>query len=352
MNCARFAGVLWALLMSGCGGNNKEVEGYAQDAEFNPRLSIAFVKERDEAEVPGELATLPFRNNGAFSVRLAAVIPNLCKPIEADVELITPNRPEGATVVAKATLVPQEPCENLAGDVRLAWPEGGDVQVRATLAGFTEVKGISFDPPEVALQVDTVNGQREGLGFRYKFCIESSVKEGTAELRLKNATLEGGADARSLPLSKGRCPSLTGDAKPLLDSPRASHFQGTLLAGAAEFDVGAALVGTSKVAEPQHVVVQTPGRLELRVEPAVEFLPDAGEVVEVTVFATLGGAPPYNIPIRIETVPYTQVLPAAGFTDAQGSFRTTLLVPKDTLGLRIDAVAGGVRSGRTLHRAP
>lgn len=352
MSAARIAGVLMAVLLSSCGGNNATVEGYAPSTEFNPQLAIEFVKERDEAQVSGELATLPFRANGVFSVRLSAVIPHLCKPIEADVELITPSRPEGATVTAKATLVPQDPCEKLAGEVRLAWPAGGEVQVRATMAGFTEVKTLSFDPPELAIQVDTEQGRLEGLGFHYPFCIESSAKEGGVELRLQNATLEGGADPKSLPLSPGRCPALKPGAPPLVKSPRASHFKGTLLAGGAEFDVGAALLGTSKVAEPLHVEAQTPGKLELRVEPHVAFLPKPGEVVEVTVFATLGGALSAGIPLRIETVPTTQVLPAAGVTDEKGTFHASILVPKDTLGMRIDAIAGAVRQGKTLPPAP
>ncbi|MDC0711424.1 hypothetical protein POL68_23335 [Stigmatella sp. ncwal1] len=323
--------VLTGLLLA-CGG--KEAE-----EAFDPQLSIHFPEE-------GGLGTLPFRTKGDFTVRLGAVIPGLCKPVQADVELITPSKPEGATVVAQATLVPQEPCEELAGEVRLAWPEAGEVQVRATLGGFAEVATISVDTPAVAIGVDTERGNREGLGFRYPFCIESSAAAGQVQLLLQNAALLGGGDAAHLSLSAGGCPAR------LLASPRATHYGGTLLVTSAAFGVGAALLGTSVVTEPKQFQSEPPGTLALDVAPGVEELPPAGEVLDVTVSAALDGVAAYNVPIRIETVPATQVLPASGFTDTAGTFRASLIVPAYIQGMRIDAIAGGIRSGRTLRRIP
>jgi hypothetical protein len=217
------------------------------------------------------------------------------------------------------------------------------------LAGTSVVRTIVYDAPALDIAVDTAKGQIEGLGFHYPFCVESSAGEGTRfQLQLKGATLAEG-DATSLPLKPGRC----GDG---LLSPertkRTTRYEGELVANAAEFEVGAVLIGAQRVqAKPEHVEVRPPGLLELGVQPGVETLPDAGEVLDVEIIATLGGTRASRIPVRIETVPETAVLPASGATDTNGTLRTSIVVPKDALGLRIDAIAGGVRRGITLHRA-
>ncbi|WP_410381174.1 hypothetical protein [Corallococcus sp. 4LFB] len=225
---------LW-VVVAACGGN-ETVTGYDAnpEAEFDPGLSLHFPDMQPNG-------ALPLQSGGTFKVRLEAVIPHLCEPISATVELVTAAAPEGAKVSAVATLSPQSPCDNVAGEVELAWPEGGEVLVRATLAGATREQRVSFGPR---------------------------------------------------------------------------------------------------------------GVLELRVDPAQAVLPAAGEVVEVTVLATLDGVSAPGIPIRVEAVPATQVLPAAGVSDAYGTFRASILVPKDTLGMRIDAIAGSVRTGVTLRVAP
>ncbi|NOK08020.1 hypothetical protein [Corallococcus exercitus] len=346
MKLMAFVGCVLVMLMQGCGDftvdPNAVVPGYDPHAEFDPQLEIDFPDK-------GTFNTLPFRSGGEFTVRLKAVIPHLsCKPVDANVDMVALDKPEGARVSARATLIPLdlEKCEDLSGDVKLSWPGAGKVQVRATLAGTSKEETISFDPLSLVIQVDTDTGGREGLGFRYPFCVESSSVGGNLELRLKNATLLGDGDVTRLPLKVGTC-------KPEENEPRrASHFKGELLTSSAEFDVGAALVGTTLVADPQHIQARYPGVLQLRVEPSVETLPDAGSVVDVTVVATLGGAVAAGIPIRLEVVPDTELLPVSGLTDAQGLFRASILVPKDTLGMRIDAVAGSVRSGKTLATAP
>ncbi|NRD44925.1 hypothetical protein HRD50_10440 [Corallococcus exiguus] len=204
------------------------------EAEFDPGLTLVFPDRQPNG-------TLPLKSGGTFKVRLDAFIPHLCEPITATVELVTAAAPEDAKVSALATLSPQSPCEQVAGEVELAWPEGGEVLVRATLAGAIREERVAFG---------------------------------------------------------------------------------------------------------------TRGVLELRVDPAQAVLPAAGEVVEVTVLATLDGVSAPGIPIRVEAVPATQVLPATGVSDARGAFRASILVPVDTLGMRIDAIAGSVRTGVTLRVAP
>ncbi|RKH83479.1 hypothetical protein D7Y27_13655 [Corallococcus sp. AB004] len=224
-----------SVLLAGCGGN-ETVKGYdaKPEAEFDPGLTLVFPDRQPNG-------TLPLKSGGTFKVRLDAFIPHLCEPITATVELVTAAAPEDAKVSALATLSPQSPCEQVAGEVELAWPEGGEVLVRATLAGAIREERVAFG---------------------------------------------------------------------------------------------------------------TRGVLELRVDPAQAVLPAAGEVVEVTVLATLDGVSAPGIPIRVEAVPATQVLPATGVSDARGAFRASILVPVDTLGMRIDAIAGSVRTGVTLRVAP
>ncbi|RKG71291.1 hypothetical protein D7W79_30875 [Corallococcus exercitus] len=222
-------------MLGGCGGN-ETVEGYDANPEapFEPELTLGF----PDIQPTG---TLPLQSGGTFKVRLEASIPHLCEPISATVELVTAAVPEGAKVSALATLSPQSPCDRVAGEVELAWPEGGEVLVRATLAGATREARVTFG---------------------------------------------------------------------------------------------------------------TRGVLELRVDPAQAVLPAAGELVEVTVLATLDGVSAPGIPIRVEALPATQVLPATGVSDVHGTFRASILVPKKTLGMRIDAIAGSVRTGVTLRVAP
>lgn len=334
-------GLVLGALLTGC--DNAAVETYDPASSFDPKLTILLPEEKG-------LGTVPYRPSGELSIELQAEIPALCKPIRADVELITPSQPEGAKVRDVVTLTPQEPCEKLAGTVKLAWPEAGEVEVRATLAGTSRVQRIVFDAPELDLFVDREKGQLEGLGFHYPFCVEASAVEGTRfQLQIKGATLKEG-DAASLPLKPGRC------GNGLLSSERTrrtTYYEGELVANAAEFEVGAVLIGAPRVqAEPERVTLQHPGVLELDVQPGVAALPDAGEVLDVVVHATLGGTRASRIPVRIETVPETAVLPASGTTDINGTLRTSIVVPKDALGLRIDAIAGDVRRGITLHRAP
>jgi len=341
MRFTRLVGLVLAMLVHGC-DYNATVTGYDPEAKFDPQLKIDFPDK-------GTFNTLPFRPGGEFTVQLNAIIPHLsCKPVDAEVEMVALDKPEGAKVSARATLIPQnlEQCEHLTGYAHLSWPEGGRVQVRATLAGTSKEETISFDPHSLVINVDTATGEREGQGFRYPFCVESSAVGGSVELRLKNATLVADDDVTRLQLKEGTC-------KPEeADSRRASHYEGELLTSAAEFDVGATLVGTTVVAEPRHIPAKHPGTLQLRVEPSTATLPEAGDVVEVTVFATFDEAVAPEIPIRLEVIPATQVLPVSGLTDTQGIFRASIVVPKDTLGMRIDAVAGGVRGGKTLNRTP
>ncbi|MBZ4416195.1 hypothetical protein [Myxococcus sp. RHSTA-1-4] len=231
-------GGLWLMLwvvLAGCGGN-ETVEGYdaSPDTDFDPGLSISF----PEKQASG---TLPLQAGGRFKVRLEAHIPHLCEPIAASVELVTAGTPEGATVSAQAKLTPQEPCDNVAGEVELAWPDGGEVLVRATLAGSTKVERATFGPRDT---------------------------------------------------------------------------------------------------------------LELGVDVDASVLPSAGEVVEVVVLARLNGVATPGIPMRLEVVPATQVLPAVGVSDGSGAFHASILVPKDTQEMRIDAISGGVRRGITVRRAP
>lgn len=304
------------------------------ETPFAPALTVSFPDARDGG-------TLPFEPGGRIRVHLGADAGHLCGVLRANVELVLSAAPPDAGFRAVATLWPQDVdgCAGHQGEVLLFHPEGGTVDVRASIAGAVNWKTAPLDAPRLAIAFGTE--ERDGLAVRVPVCVETNAIKGTITLQLSGAQLRTGSPA-SQAATPGSCP----------DGGGLSFASFVAVSSRARFDALASLDGAQlDPVRESHTLGTAIEPVEVKVTSDSDGgLPDAGALVQITAAVTVAGVPAGNTPVQFEVVPAASLLPAAVTTDELGYARTWLLVPDKASALRVDAVVGGTRDGLTLTR--
>ncbi len=104
--------------------------------------------------------------------------------------------------------------------------------------------------------------------------------------------------------------------------------------------VGQTQTVVARLAEP-------PSSASVRLTPRPAVLPPPGRLVEIGVQIS-GGASVASVPVSLELVPPTPIVPSSPVTDRDGGVTVRFIVPPDATTMRVEAVAGGARDGVTL----
>jgi len=298
------------------------------------------------------METLPWVPGGKFPVKVKVPKPKagrLCGPLNARAEITTPTLDTGAVTASNFALKQVGECESSEahheGLTELAWPAGGEFQVRVTLAGEEHVRDIRMDVPEVRV----VRGEqtRQGAQLRVPLCVVSSAASGAVTLTVEGGTLDDGQAVRRVNLGPTPCD----DQGALVDRARKRWATAVLFTTAERASVRVDLEGRANEVLPV-VLLPDLRLLDLTVTPERATLPPPGSVFSVTVVSRIDGRIADGVPVRIETTPAAQVLPPMGITGTEGVFVAHIAVPEGAMSMRVEAVTGSVRRGETVPPSP
>lgn len=300
-----------------------------------------------EISAGDELETLPWVPGGKFKVKVTVPKPTsgrLCGPLNARAEITTPTLEPSAVTTSNFALRQEGECGALEGLTELGWPAGGEFQVRVTVAGEEQVFNLRMDVPEVRV----VRGEqtREGAQLRIPLCVISSAERGAVTLTVEGGTLDDGQLVRRINLGQTRC-----EDQQALNGPRLRWASAVLFTTSERATVRVDLEGRASHVLPVELLPELQS-LDLSVTTEPDTLPPPGSVFAVTVVATLVGKAADGVPVRLETTPMAEVLPAAGITNSQGAFVAHIAVPEGATSMRIDAISGPLRRGITVPPSP
>ncbi|WP_002624247.1 hypothetical protein [Cystobacter fuscus] len=291
--------------------------------------------------------SLPWVSGGKFTVKVnVPALPDksgrLCGPLSARAEITTPTLDSTAVTSSNFSLKQEGDCGAYQGLTELAWPAGGAFQVRVTVAGEEQVHELRMDEPLVRVVPGLQT--REGARLKVPLCIVSSASRGTVTLTVEGGTLEDGQAVGRVNLGSMDCGAP-------MDSPRARWASAALFTTSERVTIRADLEGRANDVRSVELA-QDLQSLDLRVEPEPSTLPPPGSVFAVTIIATLNGDAADGVPVRLETTPAAEILPATGITGEQGTFVAHITVPEGARSMRIDAISGSLRRGEFVPPSP
>lgn len=290
--------VVAIVLLAGCENPSDEVFSTAD---------VAFIAQDGTPVVAG--AEIPYRGGGQFAVRVHEQVSSLEQPMRATAEIVMPWTPAGAITSATFNLV-RQPDGAFSGSGNLVWPPGGPVNVRVHAAGQSQDLSAPLALPKLVIDFGSIsnNGSQQTIPM----CIESSAPDGTVNVHLDGAAVQGGSQQdASLTLVRGPCLNIAPSDPALL-----SHAQLTVTASKA-FQVTATLANTLVVLQ-QRVPLQSASAALTLTSPS-GAAPAPLSIVEIDAHAELGGAPAANVPLQVQATSAVVFVPAAPSTDSSGN---------------------------------
>ena len=326
---------------------------------YSPVLTVEPVM--SDRNVPYGDGSVPYRDGGAFTVRVDAKVGGMCGGAHGLVEISDPSQPVGAVTSAAILLHPTtSACDDLQADAQLVWPPGGRIPLRVTAVGIVKYSDVILPAPELTIRHGLPSPK--GLSIAVPTCVDTSAAVGRIVVNLIDAVTANGQQQFTSPIAPGPCPPGTAETLHSADGGAAEsedagdggadtavgNIAFSSVTSRASFHVSAALLGTQVQADKTIDVVPV-GKVDLAVT-AASPPPKGQAVVAITVTAMVKGTLAAGIPIAFETTPQTEVLPSTVVSDAAGRAGAWVLLPEDAQEVRVDAVAGNARGGAVISR--